>query len=56
MKRIRPLAILLAAIVLIALPMVACVASVGISVPIGNPYYGGGPYGSISIGSGPIYF
>ena len=55
MKRTRKIAILLAVIALVALPIVACVASVGVSVPIGNPW-GGGPYGSVSIGSGPIYF
>lgn len=29
--------------------------SVGMSVPIGNPYGYGGPHGSVYIGSGPIY-
>ncbi len=36
--------------------LTGCVGSVGISVPIGGGYYGGGPYGSVTIGSGPIFF
>ncbi len=56
MKRMKPWAFLIAAILLVALPIMACVGSVGISVPIGSPYGYGGGYGSISIGSGPIYF
>ena len=46
--------LLIVTVAIIALS--GCVGSVGISVPIGGGYHGGGPYGSVSIGSGPIYF
>lgn len=45
---------------LVAIALCGCVGSVsvGMSVPIGSPYggyYGGGPYGTVGISSGPIY-
>jgi hypothetical protein len=42
-------------LLLTLLAISGCVASVGVGVPIGSPW-GGGPYGSVMIGSGPIVF
>ena len=53
MRKIR--LVLLAVFVLALLAISGCVASVGVGVPIGSPW-GGGPYGSVMIGSGPIAF
>ncbi|MGH7724261.1 MAG: hypothetical protein ACREOU_02410 [Candidatus Eiseniibacteriota bacterium] len=46
---------LLLVVTLTVIALAGCYGSVGISVPIRGGY-GGGPYGSVSIGTGPIWF
>lgn len=55
----RKLRFTVAVLILMALGLMSCVASVHMSVPIGSPYgpYGPyGPHGGVIVGSGPIYF
>lgn len=50
----RPTHRLLLVLALTIVALAGCVGSVGVSIPIGGGY--GGPYGSVSIGSGPMYW
>lgn len=52
----RKLRFTVAVLILAALGLMSCVASVHMSVPIGSPYGPYGPYGGVVVGSGPIYF
>jgi hypothetical protein len=45
---------LLLAAILTSLALLSCVGSVSMTVPIGGPYRG--PYGGVTIGSGPIFW